>query len=242
MVIKTKQFYSLKLFLFCVTVYTFLHIILLCSLIHVQFLIFASIHLCRKFTTAEYHGKCFLYLLCGEFHPYCYLLFIHVWYYTIQSMNGVSTRIHIVCVVFQWNIISIVILSEISITQVYCLPWLHNKQIVTNLTTPLCVHTRSVCSYTPNLLLIKDCLSVVNNLIIHTYAIFRYLKDCYQVNSTLHYACGLFNIKSELPCYPLAVAVTLHHFKVCSKNKTYFTARMRSKTDTRVIVIFLCCI
>ena len=109
MVIKTKQFYSLKLFLFCVIVYTFLHIILLCSLIHVQFIIFAAIQFCRKFATAEYHGKCFLYLLCGEFHPYYYLLFIHVWYYTTQSMNGMSTHIQIICVVFQWIIISIVI-------------------------------------------------------------------------------------------------------------------------------------
>ena len=104
MVIKTKQFYSFKLSSFCVTVYTFLHIILLCSLIHVQFIIFAAIQFCRIFAAAEYHGKCFLYLLCGEVHPYYYLLFIHVWYYTTQSMNSMSTRIHSICVVFQWNI------------------------------------------------------------------------------------------------------------------------------------------
>ena len=35
-------------------------------------------------------------------------------------MNGMSTHLHTICVVFQWNIISIVILTEISITQVYC--------------------------------------------------------------------------------------------------------------------------
>ena len=241
MVIKTKQFYSIKLFLFCVTVYTFLHIILLCSLIHLQFLIFASIQFCRKFATAEYHGKCFLYFLCGEFHPYYYLLFIHVLYYTIQSMNGMSTRIHIICVVFQWNIISIVILSEISITQVYCLPWPHNKLIVTNLSTPLCVYTRSVYSYTQNLLLIKDCLSVVNNLIIHTYAIFRYLKDCYQVNSTLHSACSLFNIIVKLPCYPLAVTSTLQHCKTCSKNKMYFTTQIRVYVLIQKYLSLSCC-
>ena len=92
-------------------------------------------------------------------------------------MNGMSTRIHIICVVFQWNKISSAIIAEISITQVFCLLWPHNKLIVTNLTTPLCVHTRSVYSCAHNLLLIIDCAKVVNILIIHIDAIFRYSKD-----------------------------------------------------------------
>ena len=72
-------------------------------------------------------------------------------------------------------------------------------------------------------------------------AIFRYLKDCYQVNSTLHSACSLYNNKVRLQCYPLAVTSTLQHITTCSKNKMCFTAQIHVYVLIQKYLSLSCC-
>ena len=247
--IKRMHYNSPMLILTFVIIYnSFQYIVVLRILSQVQIKTTGQNPLSMKFTTIKYLTNHCVAMHGGGFHHYYYYflyILVYVCYYITLIMNGMLTRLHILCHVhvFCWTHVDFGV--KVVLIVVRCL---FQSLLVTYLTTLHCVHTQSVDFYTHNLLLIKDPFNALNNQKFRDYAIPRYLNDCSYIMITAIYTactCSFHNNKVHvvrfLYCFP-PVSKTLQDNTTFVYNVNYCTlclplATMYSKSAANLATI-----